>query len=293
MKITKFGDGIPVTLAGWSTGITSINSNATTADGGLSAINFVQRITSNGSNILLNPSVNFAAGSGISLSASSNTVTISSTSGSATTFPGAVVSHGSMGATETLDYSQGTYHYGTLDANCTISFTGWTTLKDCGITFEVTEDGTGGWTPTFSGVTWLGGTTPTHDTTAGTTTIYAFFSRDGGTTIVGGQLGAGGTVTYGTPALVLGTVAAAGSTDEAIRRDSTIVAFDATVPVTQAFGDAAATGAAAVAARRDHVHGMPASGAHYLTISSSHSTPLVFDDIVQSSAGDDFIYSSS
>jgi len=33
--------------------------------------------------------------------------------------------------------------------------------------------------------------------------------------------------------------------------------FDATVPVTQAHGDAAATGSAAVAARRDHVHGMP------------------------------------
>ncbi len=32
--------------------------------------------------------------------------------------------------------------------------------------------------------------------------------------------------------------------------------------------------------------------AHYLTIASSHSTPLVFDDIVQSSAGDDFIYST-
>ena len=35
--------------------------------------------------------------------------------------------------------------------------------------------------------------------------------------------------------------------------------FDATVPVTQAFSDAAATGAATVAARRDHVHGMPAA----------------------------------
>lgn len=71
--------------------------------------------------------------------------------------------------------------------------------------------------------------------------------------------GAATPVTYGTPAVVLGTAASAGSTDEAIRRDSTIVAFDATVPVTQAFGDTAATGSAAFAARRDHVHGMPAS----------------------------------
>jgi len=69
----------------------------------------------------------------------------------------------------------------------------------------------------------------------------------------------GAGVTYGTPAVVLGTAAANGSIDEAIRRDSTIVAFDATVPSTQAYGDAAATGSAAVAARRDHKHAMPAT----------------------------------
>ncbi len=82
MKITDFNpNGIPVSLGGWSTGITSINSNTTTTDGGLSALYFVQRVTANGSNILLNPSVNIAAGSGISLAAASNTVTISSTGG--------------------------------------------------------------------------------------------------------------------------------------------------------------------------------------------------------------------
>lgn len=57
--------------------------------------------------------------------------------------------------------------------------------------------------------------------------------------------------TFGTPALVLGTANAAGATDEAIRRDATILAFDATVPA--ALGTAAA-GSATVAARRDHVH---------------------------------------
>jgi hypothetical protein len=60
--------------------------------------------------------------------------------------------------------------------------------------------------------------------------------------------------TFGTPAIVLGTAAAAGSIDEVIRRDATIVAFDATAPSTQAVGDAAATGSAAVAAHRDHKH---------------------------------------
>jgi hypothetical protein len=71
--------------------------------------------------------------------------------------------------------------------------------------------------------------------------------------------GGGGGGTFGTPAIVLGTAAAAGSIDEAIRRDSTIVAFDATNPVTQAFGDAPDPGNVATAARRNHKHGMPAN----------------------------------
>lgn len=69
----------------------------------------------------------------------------------------------------------------------------------------------------------------------------------------------------GTPAIVLGTAAAAGVSPNFLRRDDTIVAFDATVPVTQAFSDAAAAGTAVVTARRDHKHGMPASPAVSLT----------------------------
>jgi hypothetical protein len=105
----------------------------------------------------------------------------------------------------------------------------------------------------------------------------------------------GSAISYATPAIVLGTAAAAGAASTVIRSDSTIVAFDATVPTTQAFGDAAATGSAAVAARRDHVHGMPAtpsSSAHYLVIASSHSTPLIFGDIVQNSAQNDLVYTT-
>lgn len=61
---------------------------------------------------------------------------------------------------------------------------------------------------------------------------------------------------FATPAIVLGTAAAAGAASTVIRSDSTIVAFDATAPTTQAFGDAAAAGSAAVSARRDHKHAM-------------------------------------
>ncbi len=68
----------------------------------------------------------------------------------------------------------------------------------------------------------------------------------------------GGAVTYATPNLTLGTANAAGSASSVIRSDATILAFDATAPTTQAFGDAAAVGVAAVAARRDHKHAFPA-----------------------------------
>ena len=85
----------------------------------------------------------------------------------------------------------------------------------------------------------------------GTGTSYARNDHDHG-------LPASGGTTYATPAIVLGTAAAAGAAASTIRSDATIVAFDVTVPVVQAFGDAAAVGAAAVAGRRDHKHGMPA-----------------------------------
>ena len=67
-------------------------------------------------------------------------------------------------------------------------------------------------------------------------------------------------VSFASPSVVLGTAAAAGVAGTVIRSDSTIAAFDATVPATQAFADAAATGSIAFAARRDHKHAMPTLG---------------------------------
>ena len=63
---------------------------------------------------------------------------------------------------------------------------------------------------------------------------------------------------FGAPALTLGTTNVEGA-GSAVRTGATIAAFDATAPVTQAHSDAAATGSATVAARRDHRHGMPAA----------------------------------
>jgi hypothetical protein len=80
-----------------------------------------------------------------------------------------------------------------------------------------------------------------------------------GATGATGATGANGLATSGTPAVVLSTTAAAGVAATALATDAQIIAFDVTAPSTQAFGDAAATGAAAVAARRDHKHAMPTS----------------------------------
>ncbi len=71
--------------------------------------------------------------------------------------------------------------------------------------------------------------------------------------------GVGATTSFGTPAIVLGTAAAAGAATTAVRTDATIVAFDATTPASSPLGGSGSTGAAAVAARRDHVH--PVTGA--------------------------------
>ncbi|MDA1128317.1 MAG: hypothetical protein O2913_06435 [Chloroflexi bacterium] len=65
--------------------------------------------------------------------------------------------------------------------------------------------------------------------------------------------------TYEAPALTLGTANAEG-TGDSIRSGATIAIFDATAPSTQAHGDSAAAGSAAIAARRDHKHAMPAAG---------------------------------
>jgi len=81
--------------------------------------------------------------------------------------------------------------------------------------------------------------------------------------------GGGGSGSFGAPALTLGTSNAAGAASTAIRTDASLAMFDATAPVTQGFGDAAATGSAGKAARRDHVHGMPASPG------SSFATPAI------------------
>ena len=80
------------------------------------------------------------------------------------------------------------------------------------------------------------------------------------------------------PTVALGTAAAEGSAATLVRSNATLVAFDATAPVTQASADVAATGSAAFAARRDHKHGMP-------TITLGDPTPVMVSALSRSSIG--------
>lgn len=87
------------------------------------------------------------------------------------------------------------------------------------------------------------------------------------------DVSSGAAVGYATPSIALGAAAAAGAATTVIRSDSTIAAFDATNPSTQAFGDAAAVGSAAFAARRDHKHAMPTLSMLNAGGSSASGTP--------------------
>lgn len=61
------------------------------------------------------------------------------------------------------------------------------------------------------------------------------------------------------PSFTLGTANAAGSAITSIASDSTLLAFDTTVPTTIAYSASAAAGSSTVAPRRDHTHGMVAA----------------------------------
>lgn len=107
-----------------------------------------------------------------------------------------VFEHGDLGSTENIDPTAGNVHTGTLDDDCTITLLAPDTSRStAATTIEVylTEDVVGGWTPTFNAdggtISWLGGATPTHTTTAETTTVYIFETLDNGVTWLGGQLG--------------------------------------------------------------------------------------------------------
>ena len=97
-------------------------------------------------------------------------------------------------------------------------------------------------------------------------------------TLTGSQgVGVGASTSFGTPALTLGTANAAGAASTAIRTDATVLAFDVTTPAASPLGGAGSTGAAAVAARRDHVH--PVTGALDALSDVTAPTPATGDKL--------------
>jgi hypothetical protein len=120
------------------------------------------------------------------------------------------------------------------------------------------------------------------------------------TVIVGDQIAATITVkaltdvesaipAFATNAVVLGSAAVAGAASTVMRSNDTIAAFDATVPSTQAFGDAAAVGTAAFAARRDHKHAMPAAPAPLFATKSGAYTTTPYSNIGTNNPGVGYI----
>ncbi len=81
------------------------------------------------------------------------------------------------------------------------------------------------------------------------------------------------------PAFTLGTSNAAGSAITSVASDSTLLAFDATVPDAITFGQSGAAGVATVTSRRDHAHAMaanPSVAASQAEMEAASST-TVFD----------------
>ena len=147
------------------------------------------------------------AGSTISYASNSTSVSVAPAAGASTLVSRAdhvhdtispVVLLGDLSGTRNLDLSTGDEFAGTLVANTTFTFSNpdASGLRD-DFVVELTEDATGGWSPTWPGSgSWAGGVTPTHDTVASSVTTYLFRTRDGGASFLGFQAGAGATLAH-------------------------------------------------------------------------------------------------
>lgn len=71
----------------------------------------------------------------------------------------------------------------TLTANCTFTVT-WPSGSST-VTITLKQNGTGGWTSTFTGVKWTSGVAPTLRTAANDIALIQIYSPDGGTTVLG------------------------------------------------------------------------------------------------------------
>jgi len=73
---------------------------------------------------------------------------------------------------------------------------------------------------------------------------------------------------FAAPALTLGVANTAGTAETALSTDSTLLAFDGTLPDAITYSQSGATGSAVVASRRDHAHAMAANPAKLVLVGS-------------------------
>lgn len=101
--------------------------------------------------------------------------------------------HSTMGSTETFNVADGNYHTGTLDANLTVTLSGWqTTGNKSWLELNLVQNGTGKFTVTFPGA--VVSTIPISPYANSITNILLWTS-DGGTTVYGKSDAGGGIVT--------------------------------------------------------------------------------------------------
>lgn len=79
------------------------------------------------------------------------------------------------------------------------------------------------------------------------------------------------------PAFTLGTANAGGTATTAVASDSTLLAFDTTLPDAITFGQSGAVGTATTAARRSHAHAMASVDAATQAEMEAASSTTVFD----------------
>lgn len=286
MRVSREG-GVPPIFSlstitgGGNTGPSGHSLQSLGSNGQVAWASNIASVTANGSNYLIGPHVNFISGDGITLSTSSNGMTITATgSVGANDFltpdegGGDIINTvGASGATETIDLTDGNFHDITLTADCTFTFASVATGRARWFTLQLTQDGTGGRTVTWPGsVSWIGGAAPTLDETAGNAEVLTFYTLDGGTSWVGAHAGGSG----GDPAT--------------------------TVESETTFGISAAVGTDTEYARQDHTHGSPANPVTAAAVSTlgftgellitdtPAGTPLVFADILQNEAQDELLY---
>ena len=100
--------------------------------------------------------------------------------------------HGNMGAGETFDLGDSTWHRGTIDANLTTTIIGFSVDEGDVMMLELTQNGTGGFSITWDADVDFGGADDQPDQAAGSVTFFLVWSSAGNSILYGAKVGSGG-----------------------------------------------------------------------------------------------------